>query len=313
MPSLTQESELPVRSKTGSRAESIVAIPPRRRTPLRDLGYRAKKNPRLLGGGFFLIIIVFSALAAPWIAPGEPDAYDIVYRLQSPGFSNGSIGWLGFDLHGGSVLTAMLYGARTSLYISFLTVIISITLGTSIGLLAGFFRGWVDAVLMRIVDLLMAFPGILLAMAMAALMGPSVHNVVFAIAATGWTSSARLIRGQALSLREREYVLAAQAMGAKTSRLLLLHVFPATLSPLIVQATFSLSGVIIVEAGLSFLGLGAQDGAPSWGALLGQGRTVLTEAPYLSVVPGLAIAILVLSLNFVGDALRDLLDPKQDL
>jgi peptide/nickel transport system permease protein len=312
MPSLTQESELPVRSKTGSLGDSTVAIAPRRRTPLQDLGYRASRNPRLLGGGFFLFVIILSALGAPWIAPGEPDAYDIVDRLQSPGFSNGSIGWLGFDLYGGSVLTAMLYGARTSLYISFLTVIISISLGTFIGLLAGFFRGWVDAVLMRIVDLLMAFPGILLAMALAALMGPSVHNVVFAIAATGWTSSARLIRGQALSLREREYVLAAQAMGAKISRLLLFHVFPATLSPLIVQATFSLSGVIIVEAGLSFLGLGAQDGAPSWGALLGQGRTVLTEAPYLSIVPGLAIAILVLSLNFVGDALRDLLDPKQD-
>lgn len=313
MPSLTRESELPVpnRNQGALGSTSVVAISPRRRSPLQDLGYRARRNPRLMGGGFFLVVIILSALLAPWLAPGEPDAYDIVYRLQGPGFAHGPMGWLGFDLNGGSVLTAMLYGARTSLYISFLTVIISITLGTTIGLLAGFFRGWVDGVLMRTVDLLMAFPGILLAMAMAALLGPSVHNVVFAIAATGWTSSARLIRGQALSLREREYVVAAQAMGAKTSRLLFLHVFPATLSPLIVQATFSLSGVIIVEAGLSFLGLGAQDGAPSWGALLGQGRTVLTEAPYLSIVPGVAIAVLVLSLNFVGDALRDLLDPKQ--
>ena len=148
-------------------------------------------------------------------------------------------------------------------------------------------------------------------MALAAMLGPSRNNVILAISATGWTSAARLMRAQTLSIREREYVVASRAMGAKDLRLIWHHIFPATLSPLLVHATFSLSGVIIVEASLSFLGLGAQDGAPSWGALLSQGRTVLLEAPYLSIIPGVAIATLVLALNFVGDALRDILDPRR--
>lgn len=311
MPLLIQESDMHVTERLA--VKDLPVRPPKRsRTPREELWGRAVRYPRLLGGGFFLVLFVFLAVLAPWIAPGDPDHYDIIHRLHGPGFGFGPEGWLGFDLNGGSVFTAMLFGARTSLYISFLTVLLSVSLGTTLGLIAGFFRGWVDAILMRFVDLLMAFPGILLAMALSALLGPSVHNVVFAIAATGWTSSARLIRGQALSVREREYVVAAQALGAKNSRLLVKHVFPSTLSPLLVQATFSLSGVILVEAGLSFLGLSAQDGPPSWGALLGQGRTVLTEAPYLSIVPGGAIALLVLSLNFIGDALRDLLDPKHN-
>ena len=275
----------------------------------RDLAHKLTTNPRVWFGVIVLTVAVTLALAAPWLAPTAPDDMDIALKLKTPDWSN-MADWLGRDVNGGSVLTAMLYGARTSLYISFLTVAIACTLGASIGLIAGYKRGLFDAVLMRTVDLLMAFPGILLALALAALMGPSQHNVVLAIAATGWTSSARLIRGQALTVREREFVQASVALGASDFRTMFRHVFPATLSPLIVHATFSLSGVIIVEASLSFLGLGANDGAPSWGAILGQGRTVLTEAPFLSVVPGLAIMLLVLALNFLGDAFRDLLDPR---
>lgn len=275
----------------------------------RDLVRHLSGNPRVWFGVIVLGTVIFLALIAPWLAPTAPDDMDVALKLTRPTWAH-MADWLGRDLNGGSVLTAMLYGARTSLYISFLTVTIACTLGASIGLVAGYKRGAYDMVLMRTVDLLMAFPGILLAMALAALMGPSRHNVVLAIAATGWTSSARLIRGQALTVREREYVQASIALGANDFRTMLHHVFPATLSPLIVHATFSLSGVIIVEASLSFLGLGASDGAPSWGAILGQGRAVLTEAPFLSVVPGVAIATLVLALNFLGDALRDLLDPR---
>lgn len=267
---------------------------------------RMVRNPRIWFGLTVTTLFVLAAVFAPWLAPTGPDDMDIALRLLPPNAQD----LLGRDLNGGSVLTAMLYGARTSLYISFITVLLSCTLGTTIGLVAGFKRGLIDGVLMRFVDLLMAFPGILLAMSLAALMGPSLNNVIFAIAATGWTSSARLIRGQTLSAREREYVLAARAMGARDWRQVWHHVFPQTLSPLLVHATFSLSGVIVVEASLSFLGLGPQDGAPSWGAILGQGRTVLTEAPFLSVIPGCAIALLVLALNFVGDALRDILDPR---
>lgn len=276
------------------------------RSPSQEFWFRFFANPRIWFGLTIVVVLVLVSLLAPWISPTDPGDMDIALRLQPPS----RVDWLGRDLNGGSVLTAILYGGRTSLYISFITVFLSVTVGAGIGLIAGYKRGIIDSVLMRTVDLLMAFPGILLAMALAAFMGPSLSNVIFAIAATGWTSSARLVRGQALSVREREYVTAAKALGAGDLRIILKHVFPATLSPLVVQATFSLSAVIVIESSLSFLGLGAQDGAPSWGAMLSQGRTVLTEAPFLSVFPGIAIALIVIGLNFIGDALRDILDPK---
>ncbi len=303
MPSSTHASRLPVEVTPFFKRR---LLDHHQREQLR----RFSRNPRVWFGVTTISVVVVLAVLAPWIAPTAPEDMDVALRLQRPGVLPGMADWLGRDLNGGSVLTAMLYGARTSLYISFLTVALSVTLGASIGLVAGYKRGWIDTILMRTVDLLMAFPGILLAMSLAALMGPSRHNVIFAIAATGWTSSARLIRGQTLSVREREFVQASHALGASDWRTITKHVFPSTFSPLLVQATFALSGVIIVEASLSFLGLGANDGAPSWGAILGQGRTVLTEAPFLSMVPGLAIMTLVMALNFLGDALRDLLDPR---
>jgi peptide/nickel transport system permease protein len=268
------------------------------------------QNPRIVFSSLILAVIVVTALGAPWLAPTLPNDMDIARKLVSPQWSGEIQSWLGYDLNGSSVVTLMIYGAQTSLYVASVTVSISMFVGVVVGLIAGYRGGLYDMILMRLVDILMAFPGILLAMALAALMGPSLNNVILAIAATGWTSSARLIRGQTLSIREREYVTAARSLGAGSTRILWRHIFPATLTPLIVHGTFSLSGVIIIEASLSFLGLGAQDGAPSWGALLGQGRTVLTEAPFLSVIPGMAMALLVVSLNFMGDALRDILDPK---
>lgn len=267
------------------------------------------KNPRVWFGAGVLGFNIFIALTASYISPFDPaDMDDISRRLAPPSSEN----WFGNDLTGGDVLTSVIYGTRTSLYIGFVTVFLSMTLGVAVGLVAGYRGGYIDMILMRTVDLLMAFPGILLAMALAALMGPSLHNVVFAIAATGWTSSARLVRGQVLTLNEREYVTACKAMGASGWRIVLKHIFPGTLSPLVVLATFSLSGVIIIEASLSFLGLGAQDGSPSWGAILSQGRSQLVEAPHLSIAPGIAIFLLVLALNFLGDALRDALDPYQN-
>ena len=277
-----------------------------RHSPAKEFWLRFFSNPRIWFGLVIVLFLTGISILAPWISPTDPEDMDIALRLTPPNADD----WLGRDMNGGSVLTAVLYGGRTSLYISFITVFLSVTLGAGIGLIAGYKRGIVDSVLMRTVDLLMAFPGILLAMALAAFMGPSLNNVIFAIAATGWTSSARLVRGQTLSIREREYVTATQALGAGDMRVILKHVFPATLSALVVQATFSLSGVIVTESSLSFLGLGAQDGAPSWGSMLSQGRNVLTEAPYLSIFPGLAIVLIVIALNFIGDALRDILDPK---
>jgi peptide/nickel transport system permease protein len=270
---------------------------------------RLAKNPRVWFGVSVLMFAIFVALFAPYISPFDPEIMDdITKRLLPPSLEH----LFGNDLTGGDVLTSVIYGTRTSLYIGFITVFISMTFGVGVGLLAGYRKGLTDMLLMRFVDLLMAFPGILLAMALSALMGPSQHNVVLAIAATGWTSSARLVRGQVLSLTEREYVTACHALGASGWRIVIRHIFPGTLSPLVVLATFSLSGVIIIEASLSFLGLGAQDGAPSWGAILSQGRTQLVEAPHMSVAPGIAIFVLVLALNFLGDALRDALDPHQN-
>lgn len=218
---------------------------------------------------------------------------------------------LGCDFFGKDILYEMVQGTRISLYIAFLTVGLSTLIGTCAGLIAGYYKGLTDTIIMRVVDILMAFPGILLAMSLAALLGPNLNNLVIAISSTGWTSTARLVRGQVLSLSEREYIQAARAIGASSPRILFYHILPSLLTPLLVSISFSLSGVILIEASLSFLGLGAQGETPSWGALLNQGRTVLSEAPHLSIIPGMAIILIVLAFNFLGDGLRDHLDPHR--
>lgn len=261
---------------------------------------------RIYFGLAVLGTVALCAALAPFFAPTAPDFVDLTLRLLPPGAGHP----LGCDINGSDILTSLLYGARTSLYVGVLTVVLSLTLGVSIGLVSGYKGGWIDQLFMRTVELLMAFPGILLAMAIAAVLGPSVHNVVIAITATGWTSSARIMRGQVLSIRERDFVSAIKALGAGDVRILTRHILPSAWSPLVVHGTFSLSGVILVEASLSFLGLGAQGASPTWGALLNQGRTVLTEAPHVALAPGIALMLLILALNFLGDALRDLLDPR---
>ena len=268
---------------------------------------RLIRNPRFMFGATVIGTVVACAALAGLLAPYPLGDGEIASRLLPPSGAH----WFGCDGNGNDVLTAMLFGARTSLYVAFATIALSLSVGVSLGLISGYAGGLVDVVIMRAVDTVMAFPGILLAMSLTALMGPSVHTVIFAIAATGWTSSARLIRAQVLTLKEREYVTAGRALGATHPHLILVHILPATLSPLIVQATFALSGVIVVEAGLSFLGLGAQDSALTWGGLLGQGSQMeLSRAPHLTVIPGAAIFFLVMALNFMGDALRDAFDPR---
>lgn len=263
--------------------------------------------PLKLKVGLLLISVLFLlALGSLFIHNSPLNTTDVADRLCEPSPKH----WLGCDLYGGDLLTAVMSGARTSLAVALVTVTICMSMGIVFGLVSGFFGGWIDLLIMRLVDVLMAFPGILLAMSLAALLGPSMSNIIIAISITGWTSFARLVRGQVLSLREQEYILAIKALGAKTPRILFLHLLPNVWSPLLVTASFSLSGVILVEASLSFLGLGASDVAPSWGGLLEQGRSVLIEAPRLSMIPGLLIMLVVLGFNFVGDALRDLWDPS---
>ncbi len=275
--------------------------------PQQRVWQKLRINPRFLLGLTVLGLTLFCALGAPWLARFPLGEAELVDRLCAPGSQH----WLGCDTEGQDIMTIMLYGARISLYVALLTVTLSLSLGTFLGLISGYWRGWFDVLLMRIVDIFMAFPGILLALTLTAIIGPSLYTVVFAIAASGWTSTARLVRGQVLSVREREFVQASRALGASNRRLIFKHVLPAVLSPLVVHATFSLSSVIIVEAGLSFLGFGARDAILTWGGLLGQASQVeLDQAPHLAVIPGLAIFTLVMSLNLMGDALRDALDPR---
>ena len=255
------------------------------------------------------IIVVFTAVASivgPWLVPYDPSAQDLAGRLVGPSWSHP----LGLDELGRDMLARLLIGARISLLVGLSVVSISATLGIVVGAIAGYAGGWLDTVLGRGMDVLLAFPGILLAIALVAVLGPSLVNVVLALTAIGWVSYARLVRGQVLKVRELDYVQAARATGAGAPRVLITHVIPATLSAVSVQATLGMAGAIIAEASLSFLGLGVQPPTPSWGTMLDAGRSHLFDAPHLTIIPGLAIAVLVLGFNFAGDALRDRFDPR---
>ena len=249
---------------------------------------------------------VLAALIGPWIVPFDPSFQHLALRLSGPGWPH----LLGLDELGRDILARLVVGARISLFVGIAVVSISASVGTAIGALAGYVGGWVDDAIGRVMDVLLAFPGILLAIALVAVLGPSLGHVVMALVAIGWVGYARLVRGQVLKIRELDYVQAARALGAPMGRVLVRHVVPATLSSVTVQATLGMAGAIIAEASLSFLGLGVQPPTPSWGTMLDAGRSHLFDAPHLTIVPGLAIALLVLGFNFVGDALRDRLDPR---
>ena len=254
--------------------------------------------------GIFLIGAVF----APWIAPYNPYEINLSQGLEPPSLAHP----LGQDMNGSDILSRLLYGARISMAVGLIVILISGGAGILAGLISGYYGGKVDTVLMRVVDILLAFPGLLLAIALAAVLGPKIQNVVFALSLLGWVSFARLVRGQVLSVREREFVLAAKALGICNLRIMLFHIFPNVLSPVIIQATFGIASVIIAESSLSFLGLGVPPGTPSWGGMLSEGKQVLMEAPYVSLFPGMAIMLVVLSFNFLGDGIRDRLDPKTE-
>jgi len=249
---------------------------------------------------------VLAAIAGPWVVPYDAAVQELARRLTGPTWAHP----LGMDELGRDVLARLLIGARVSLLVGMSVVTTSAIFGIVIGTIAGFAGGWVDALLGRLMDVLLAFPGILLAIALVAVLGPSLVNVVIALATIGWVAYARLVRGQVLKIRELEYVQAARALGASSLRLMARHVVPATLSAVIVQATLGMAGAIIAEASLSFLGLGVQPPTPSWGTMLDAGRSHLFDAPHLTIFPGLAIAVLVLGFNFAGDALRDRFDPR---
>ncbi len=256
----------------------------------------------LLGLGFCL-----PALLAPWLAPYDPLALDLTGSLAPPELAHP----LGRDEQGADILSRLLHGARISLAVGLITVSITASVGISVGLLAGYAGGGVEQVAMRLVDVLLAFPGLLLAIALVAVLGPGLGNVIIALSALGWTGFARLVRGQVLAVKALDYVQAAHGLGAGHLRLMAVHILPNVMAPALVQASFAIAAAILSEASLSFLGLGVPAGTPSWGAMLAEGRYVLSEAPYVSIFPGLAIMGVVLGFNLLGDALADWLDPKR--
>ena len=257
-------------------------------------------------GAILLVLIIGAALVAPWLVPFDPASQQLALRLEGPSAHH----WFGLDELGRDIFSRVLLGARVSLFVGLVVVSVSAVAGMAIGSIAGYFGGRIDQAISRLMDVLLAFPGLLLAIALVAVLGPSLGNVVLALTVIGWVGYARLVRGQVLRAREFEYVVAARALGASTWRTLTRHVLPTALPAVTVQATLGMATAILSEASLSFLGLGVQPPTPSWGTMLNGGRAHILDAPHLTVFPGLAIALLVLGLNFLGDGLRDRIDPR---
>ncbi|MCZ7568926.1 MAG: ABC transporter permease [Ardenticatenaceae bacterium] len=255
-----------------------------------------------------LLAIVLVAVFAPWLVPHSPLEVDVPNAYAAPSLAHP----LGQDNLGRDVLSRLIYGARVSMAVGLVAVGIYLTIGTILGSLAGYYRGPVDAAIMRFTDAVLSFPSFMIILAIVAAVGPSLYNVMIAIGVLGWPATCRLVRAQFLSLRESDFVLAARCLGIPDRRIILVHILPNAVGPLLIVATFGIAGAILTEAGLSFLGLGVQPPTPSWGNMLFAAQTlrVLEEKPWLWLPPGIAIALAVLSINFIGDALRDALDPR---
>jgi ABC-type dipeptide/oligopeptide/nickel transport system permease subunit len=254
------------------------------------------------------VLLVLLALAAPLVARRDPLQIDLINSLSPPSRSH----WLGTDIQGRDVWARLVYGARVSLSVGFVSQAIALALGLSLGLLSGYYRGWVDELVMRLADVTLAFPTLLLLIAMVAALQPSLGVVFVTIGVVGWAGMARLVRGQVLVVRQLEYVQASRALGGRDLRVILVHVLPGVVAPVIIASTLGVAGAIIAESSLSFLGLGVQPPTPSWGAMIADGRDLsqLRHAPWTSLFPGLAIGAAVLGFNLLGDALRDALDPR---
>ena len=279
-------------------------------TPFSFLRKLLRQQPLAVLGMFLLAVFVIGGLAAPLLSPYNPSTIDLVHRLEGPTFAHPA----GTDELGRDLLARLLWGARLSLSVSVTVVVISLALGLALGGLAGYLGGWVDTALTTVaMNTFLALPGILLAIAFAAFLGPGFTNLVLALSIGGWAGYARLVRAQVLSVRDKEYVDAARALGANRLRIFLLHILPNIVQPLLVQAAIGMAGVILAEATLSFLGLGLPAPSPSWGAMLNDARLHLFDSPHLVLFPAAAVAGAVLGFNFLGDALRDQLDPRTRL
>ncbi|OGR82127.1 MAG: peptide ABC transporter permease [Elusimicrobia bacterium RIFCSPLOWO2_01_FULL_54_10] len=268
--------------------------------------HRIFRNKLAFAGALLMVILIILALTAPWLAPSHFADQSLIDRLQPPSGKH----WMGTDDLGRDVFSRLLWGTRVSLVVAFVAVGIATLFGTLVGLIAGYFGRWTDAVLMRAVDILLCFPTFFLILMVIAFLEPNIVNVMIVIGVTSWTGLARLVRGETLSLRERDFILAARALGASTPRILFVHLLPNVVAPVVVSATLGVGGAILTESALSFLGLGVQPPDPSWGNMLSAGKDYIYFAWWLSVFPGLAILTTVMAFNLLGEGLRDALDPR---
>jgi peptide/nickel transport system permease protein len=267
----------------------------------------ARHNPLAATGMVLVVILLIFALFAPWIAPQDPAAINLPSRLDS---SSGAH-WFGTDELGRDILSRVIYGARISMMVGGCVVLVSLVLGLIVGSIAGYYGGAIDRfVNVVLMNAFLSFPGILIAIAFVAFRGPGIFNLVLALSLGGWVGYARLVRGQVLAAREREFVEAARALGASDLRIIVRHILPNIIQPVVVQAAIGMAGAILAEATMSFLGLGVPPPTASWGAMLNDGRSHLFDAPHLVLFPAAAVMLAVLSFNFIGDALRDYLDPR---
>lgn len=265
------------------------------------------KNKLAVVGGLLVLLVFIFSIFASWIAPYDPSAIDIKNILVGPSLAHP----LGTDDLGRDVLSRMLWGGRVSLKVGFVAVGLATVIGIILGSLAGYYGGWVDSMIMRSVDIMLSIPTIFLVLAVIAILEPNIINIMIVIGLTSWMEPARLIRAEFISLKEREFVLAARAIGATDGRIMMRHILPNGLSPILVSATMGVGGAILIESALSFLGLGVQPPTPSWGSLLSSGKDNIEIAWWLSAFPGLAILITVLGYNLLGEGIRDALDPRQ--
>ena len=293
------------KSKTAVLSEDLASQIGESQTLSVQLRRMARRNKLAVISAFFLVLLVLAAIFVPVLSPYDAVNGDPSIRLQAPSAAH----WLGTDEMGRDVLTRLLYGARISLAVGVVPTLISMVLGVALGIAAGYFGGWVDYVLMRLADVMLAFPSLLLAMVIMYTLGGGVMNIFLALALVGWASVARVARSETISLKESEYVQAAQSIGVKPLRIILRHILPNCLPALIVLFTLNIPSAILSESSLSFLGVGVQLPNSSWGLMVNLGRQFLYNAPWISLAPSAAIMLVVLSCNFLGDGLRDALDP----
>lgn len=267
---------------------------------------RLKKNRAAIIGGYLILFFIMVAIFGPFLTEHDPVRVDYSLKLLSPSSEH----WFGTDHNGRDVFTRIIHGMSITLYIGFLSVILGILVGVPIGIFAGYYGKMVDTLIMRFIDVLLAFPGILLAIALVSVLGGSINNVILAVGVFSVPGFARIVRGSTLAVKKLEYIDAVRALGASDFRIIFLHILPNIISPIIVQATIRIAIAILIASGLSFLGLGAQPPTPEWGAMLSQGRSYMFDHPHVALFPGLAIVTVVLAFNLFGDGLRDAFDPK---